>query len=189
MSKPLHHIADASNRLLPSGNSSVLRQQTARKALEMTQSLQTSLDPTRLIEIFSMEAGALIVHQGIRYRNDDLDLLAGPLQTETRGERHVVEHDTHVRIGRRWEWFGRADVFLKETAMDEIEELPGVDLDLYDSRRPGGLHRPQAGDRESRRYEGGDKPPGIGLRGHVSLFSRRAAEPVFGRANSNCAGL
>lgn len=74
MSKPLHHIADALNGPLPAGDSSALRQLTAKKALELTQSLQTSLDPTRLIEVFSMEAGALIVHQGIRYRNDDLDL-------------------------------------------------------------------------------------------------------------------
>ena len=74
MSKPLHHIADALNGPLPAGGSSALLQQTARKALEITQSLQTSLDPMRLIEVFSMEAGALIVHHGIRYRNDDLNL-------------------------------------------------------------------------------------------------------------------
>ena len=74
MNKQLHHIADASMGSSPTGDHSVLSDLTARKALEITQSLQTSLDPTRLIEIFSMDAGTLIVHQGLLYRNDDLDL-------------------------------------------------------------------------------------------------------------------
>lgn len=46
----------------------------AHKALEITTSLQTSLDPTRLVELFRSEVGALIEHQGIRYRNEELDL-------------------------------------------------------------------------------------------------------------------
>ncbi|VAW73018.1 diguanylate cyclase/phosphodiesterase (GGDEF & EAL domains) with PAS/PAC sensor(s) [hydrothermal vent metagenome] len=74
MNKQLHHIADASLEPSPVGDRSVLSDLTARKALEITQALQTSLDLTRLIEIFSMEAGTLTVHQGLRYRNDDLDL-------------------------------------------------------------------------------------------------------------------
>ena len=75
MNKSLHHsIADTLNTAQDSGHGSVLREQTARKSLEITQSLQVSLDPTRLIEVFSMEVGSLIVHQGVRYRNDDLEL-------------------------------------------------------------------------------------------------------------------
>ncbi len=74
MIKPLHHMTEAMNGPAPSGDHSALSELTAHKALEITRSLQTSLDPTRLIELFSMEVGALIVHQGIRYRNDDLDL-------------------------------------------------------------------------------------------------------------------
>ncbi len=74
MSKPLPHIADRSHGPTPPRDGSLLQQLTANSAMAMTQSLQTSLDPTRLIELFSIEAGALIVHQGIRYRNDDLDL-------------------------------------------------------------------------------------------------------------------
>ncbi|WP_455234917.1 GGDEF domain-containing protein [Thiogranum longum] len=74
MNKPLHHIADALHGPTHAGKSTVLSELTARKALEITQSLQTTLDPTRLIELFSMEVGTLIVHQGIRYQNDDLDL-------------------------------------------------------------------------------------------------------------------
>jgi len=74
MNKPLHHIADSLNAPKPSGDRSVLRELTARKALEITQSLQTSLDPGRLVEMFSMEVGTLIVHQGVCYRNDGLDL-------------------------------------------------------------------------------------------------------------------
>jgi len=74
MNKPLHHPADALNGSLPKGNTTLFQDIIARKALEVTRSLQTSLDPTRLIELFSMEVNDLIVHQGIRYRNDDLNL-------------------------------------------------------------------------------------------------------------------
>ena len=74
MSKPLQQVGDSPRAPSPNGDPSVLQQLTASRALAITQSLQTSLDPTRLIELFSMEAGALIVHQGLRYRNDDLDL-------------------------------------------------------------------------------------------------------------------
>jgi diguanylate cyclase (GGDEF)-like protein len=74
MNKQLHNTADASISPLPAREQSVLSDLTARKAMEITQVLQTSLDPTRLIELFSMEAGTLIVHQGLRYRNDELDL-------------------------------------------------------------------------------------------------------------------
>jgi diguanylate cyclase (GGDEF)-like protein len=49
-----------------------LSERTTQRELEITQSLQVSLDPTRLIEVFSMEVGTLIMHQGVRYRNDDL---------------------------------------------------------------------------------------------------------------------
>lgn len=73
MNKALHYIAD-SYTPKPSGDRSVLRELTASKAVEITQSLQTSLDPGRLVEMFSSEVGTLIVHQGIAYRNDNLDL-------------------------------------------------------------------------------------------------------------------
>jgi len=74
MNKPLHNIANVLHDPLSSGRRSGLRELTAQKTLEITRSLQTTLDPSRLIEMFSLEVGALIVHQGIRYRNDDLDL-------------------------------------------------------------------------------------------------------------------
>ncbi|MFQ5644949.1 MAG: GGDEF domain-containing protein [Thiogranum sp.] len=74
MNKPLHHIASTFNTPPAAVDDQVLREQTVQRALEITQRLQTSLDPTRLIEVFSMEVSALIVHQGIRYRNDDLEL-------------------------------------------------------------------------------------------------------------------
>ena len=54
MNKPLHHIAELLNAPKPSGDRSVLRELTADKAVEITQSLQTSLDPGRLVEMFSM---------------------------------------------------------------------------------------------------------------------------------------
>ena len=74
MNKPLHNVASTINTPSASVDDPVLSELTAQRALEITQGLQTSLDPTRLIEIFSMEVGALIVHQGVRYRNDDLEL-------------------------------------------------------------------------------------------------------------------
>ena len=74
MNKPLHHIASTFSTPSAPADDPVLREQASQRALEITQSLQTSLDPTRLIEVFSMEVGATIVHQGIRYRNDDLEL-------------------------------------------------------------------------------------------------------------------
>jgi len=67
MNKPLPQIASAINSQATARDRSVLSELTARKALEITRILQTSLDPTRLIELFSMEAGALIMHQGLRY--------------------------------------------------------------------------------------------------------------------------
>lgn len=75
MNKPLHHIAEAINSRGPSGSRSLLHDFTLEKELEIAKNLQTSLDPTRLIELFSKEVAALIPHQGVRYRNDDLDVL------------------------------------------------------------------------------------------------------------------
>ncbi|MGI9320605.1 MAG: GGDEF domain-containing protein [Thiogranum sp.] len=74
MNKPLHYIADRPITPKPSGDRSVLRELTASKAVEITQILQTSLDPGRLVEMLSMEVATLIVHQGVHYRNDKLDL-------------------------------------------------------------------------------------------------------------------
>ena len=74
MNKPQYCIEELFNLPKPSADRSLLRELTAGKAVEITEILQTSLDPGRLIEMFSMEAGTLIVHQGVRYRNDKLDL-------------------------------------------------------------------------------------------------------------------
>ena len=74
MNKQLHIIADTSIDQSPADDRPVLSDLTAIKSVEITRALQTSLDPTRLIELFSMEAGTLIVHQGLRYTNDELDL-------------------------------------------------------------------------------------------------------------------
>lgn len=74
MNKPLHHIADAVTSRELSGGGGRVHTLALNKQLEITQSLQTSLDPTRVIELFSGEVGTLVPHQGIRYHNDDLDL-------------------------------------------------------------------------------------------------------------------
>lgn len=72
MNKPLHHIASSSSSASAPVDGLVLSEGTTQRALEITQRLQISLDPTHLIEVFSMEVGTLIMHQGVRYRNDDL---------------------------------------------------------------------------------------------------------------------
>lgn len=74
MTKQLQSIADVLNGPSTPDGDSVMSDLTAHKAIELTRSLQTTLDPSRLIELFSLELGSLIAHQGLRYRNDDLDL-------------------------------------------------------------------------------------------------------------------
>ena len=74
MNKPLHHMTDAVNGGPHPAPRHVLSGLTARKAVDIVRSLQKTLDPTRLIELFSLEAGSLVPHDGIRYRNPDLDL-------------------------------------------------------------------------------------------------------------------
>ena len=74
MNKPLHHMTEASRQPSTSADRSLLSELTAHRTLEIVGSLQTSLDPTRLIELFSTEAATLVAHEGIRYRNEDLDL-------------------------------------------------------------------------------------------------------------------
>jgi diguanylate cyclase (GGDEF)-like protein len=74
MNKPLQRLGETPPRPVPRGRGDFLPGIVARKALEITASLQTTLDPTRLVELFSREVGALIEHQGIRYRNEELDL-------------------------------------------------------------------------------------------------------------------
>ena len=74
MNKPLHHFTDASHGPSAKADRPVSSRVTAEKALAIAGSLQTSLDPTRLIELFSLEVAALVGHQGIRYRNEDLNL-------------------------------------------------------------------------------------------------------------------
>ncbi|VAW74305.1 diguanylate cyclase/phosphodiesterase (GGDEF & EAL domains) with PAS/PAC sensor(s) [hydrothermal vent metagenome] len=93
MNKLLPQTADFMKNPLKTDDRSVLQELASQKALEITQSLQTTLDPTRLIEIFSAEVGALIVHQGVRYRNDDveIDLKLG------RQARHACTY--HLNIG------------------------------------------------------------------------------------------
>jgi diguanylate cyclase (GGDEF)-like protein len=92
MNKPLPQSADLLKNPLKAGDRSVLQELTSKKALEITQSLQTTLDPTRLIEIFSAEVSSLIVHQGIRYRNEDtgIDLKLG------RQARHACSYNLNI---------------------------------------------------------------------------------------------
>ena len=54
MNKPQHCIEELFNPSKPSADRSLLRELTAGKAVEITDILQTILDPSRLIEMFSM---------------------------------------------------------------------------------------------------------------------------------------
>ncbi len=119
MNKPLHHIANNLNTTPASGHGSVLRELTAQKSLEITQSLQTSLDPTRLIEMFSMEVGALIVHQGVRYRNDDLalDMKLG------RQARHSCTYNLNIGDEPLGKLTFRRDRKFADTEIEALEQL------------------------------------------------------------------
>lgn len=74
MSKPLTDMAGKLQDAPIPLSGKALRRRSGHKALEITQTLQTTLDPERLVELFSAEIGELIPHHGLRYRNDDLDL-------------------------------------------------------------------------------------------------------------------
>jgi diguanylate cyclase (GGDEF)-like protein len=47
---------------------------SAERSLALNQRLQSTLDPLRIIELFSAEVGALIPHQGVRYRNGEAEI-------------------------------------------------------------------------------------------------------------------
>lgn len=74
MSKPVHTMADRPQAGPAQCDEQALRRQGGRRALEITGTLQTTLDPERLIELFSEQVRDLVPHQGLRYRNDDLNL-------------------------------------------------------------------------------------------------------------------
>ena len=74
MSKPVQTMADRLQADTPRLDEQALRRQGGRRALEITGTLQTTLDPERLIELFSDQVRDLVPHQGLRYRNDDLNI-------------------------------------------------------------------------------------------------------------------
>jgi diguanylate cyclase (GGDEF)-like protein len=119
MNKPLYHIGDPLDAPRLSVDRSALPELTARQALQMTQSLQTSLDPGRLIEIFSVEVGTVIGHQGIGYRNDALQL---DLQLGERA-RHSCSYTLHLGD----EPLGKLSLHRKhkfeETEIEALEQL------------------------------------------------------------------
>jgi len=119
MNKQLHHIASTFNTPSASVEDQVLRELTTQRALEITQSLQTSLDPTRLIEVFSMEVGALIVHQGARYRNDDLEL---DIKLGRRA-RHSCSYNLNIGDEPLGKLTFRRDRKFSETEIEALEQL------------------------------------------------------------------
>jgi len=120
MNKPLHNIASTFNAPSGSATDPVVRELTAQRALSITQSLQTSLDPTRLIEVFSIEVGALIVHQGVRYQNDDLELEV----KLGRQARHSCTYNLNLGdepLGKLT--FRRRDRIFNKTEIETLEQL------------------------------------------------------------------
>ncbi len=91
MNKPLHDILQAVAET-PAIRGPARQEVAAYQTLEMVRCLQTSLDPTRLMELFSQEVGHLVPHQGIRYRNDDLELEV-KLGTQSR---HSCSYKLHI---------------------------------------------------------------------------------------------
>jgi diguanylate cyclase (GGDEF)-like protein len=74
MNKPLHHTTEVRNGTSPPPPRLDLSVLAEQKAVDIVRTLQTTLDPTRLIELFSQEAGSLVPHEGVRYRNLEPDL-------------------------------------------------------------------------------------------------------------------
>ncbi len=119
MNKPLHCSRDPLEAPAPSTSGSPLFEQLTRRALELTQSLQTSLDPARLIEIFSIEAGALIRHQGIRYRNDAIRMDAQFGQQA----RHSCSYELHIGDQSLGKLTLHRQQKFQETEIEALEQL------------------------------------------------------------------
>lgn len=74
MATPLPHIeadsGDASNLYRVAGTTAA----TMQLALGLSRALQTSLDPTRLVDLFSDNMQGFVAHDGMLYRNDALGI-------------------------------------------------------------------------------------------------------------------
>ena len=79
MPKTMQTMSENPSTLPVRRENSVLLNLSDKQLLQITQSLQSTLDPEQLIQRFSMELGAFIVHQGIHYKNKDheIDLKLG----------------------------------------------------------------------------------------------------------------
>lgn len=122
MNKPLHHMTEAVNGA-PAASRQVLPGLTEHKTVDLVRSLQTTLDPTRLVELFSLETAGLVPHHGIRYRNADLDL-------EVRRGRHA-RHSCTYRLNLGDEPLGKLTLRRDEKFSDaEIEILERLLCDL-----------------------------------------------------------
>lgn len=119
MNKPLPQTADVHKASSGQKDRSALQELTRRKALELVQSLQTTLDPSRLIEIFSAEVGTLIVHQGIRYSNEDtgLEIELG------RRARHACSYNLNIGDEPLGRLTVRRDRKFTDPEMEALEQL------------------------------------------------------------------
>ncbi len=74
--------------------------QDLSRALEMAKSLQTTLEPGKLIELFARETLKIIAHDSLRYVNEDhgLDILLGNKQEHTSTYQLLVNDDSLGKI-------------------------------------------------------------------------------------------
>lgn len=70
MATPLHTV----DNKLELGSGQADRQDPMKQSLQLHQALQTTLDPTRLIELFSREVQSLVPHDGVAYHCESLGL-------------------------------------------------------------------------------------------------------------------
>lgn len=119
MNKPLHHMMEAMNGVSPPRPRPDLSALTAHTAVDIVRHLQTTLDPTRLIELFSQEVGHLVPHQGLRYRNLDPDM-------EVRlgfGARHSCTYKLNIGDEPLGKLTFRRDEKFCETEIEVLEQL------------------------------------------------------------------
>jgi diguanylate cyclase (GGDEF)-like protein len=119
MNKPLHHMTEVPKDSSYSAPCLDLAGLTAHKAVDLVRSLQTTLDPTRLIELFSQEIGALVPHQGIGYRNDDLNL---DVRLGTRA-RHSCSYNLNIGDEPLGRLTLRRNIKFGEAEIEVIEQL------------------------------------------------------------------
>lgn len=74
MATPLHTVEASRSDTAPGYQEAGTSAETMQLALGLSRALQTSLDPLRLVDLFSDHVQGFVAHDGMLYRNDALDI-------------------------------------------------------------------------------------------------------------------